>query len=53
LTLADFSKWSAANAKQVVGLQWQVTVPSGTVGTSDAATSSCTVDFTVDDIKFQ
>jgi hypothetical protein len=53
LTLADFTKWSTANAKQVVGLQWQVTVPTGTVGTGDAASSSCTVDITVGDIKFE
>lgn len=53
LNLADFANWSSANAKQVVGLQWQVTVPTGTVGTDDAGTSSCAADFTVDDVKFQ
>jgi hypothetical protein len=52
LTLADFSKWSTANAKQVVGLQWQVTVPTSAT-TSDAALPSCTADFRVDDVKFQ
>ena len=52
LTLADFSKWSTANAKQVVGLQWQVTVSTASA-TDDAALPSCTADFTIDDIKFQ
>ena len=36
--LADFTKWSAANAAQVVGLQWQFT------GTNVAADASCPID---------
>jgi hypothetical protein len=52
LTLADFSKWSTANANQIVGLQWQITVPTAST-TDDAALPSCAADFTIDDIKFQ
>jgi len=52
LTLADFSKWSSANAKQIVGLQWQVTVPTAST-TGDAALPACTADFRIDDVKFQ
>jgi hypothetical protein len=47
--LADFSGWSDANAKQVVGLQWQVTGSSKLDG--DAG-QSCALDFSVTNIKF-
>ena len=39
--LADFSGWSAANARQVVGLQWQLT--KAPASDPDAGTS-CAVD---------
>jgi len=47
--LSGFSSWSEANAKQVVGLQWQVTGGSGLDG--DAG-QTCDVDFTVTNIEF-
>jgi hypothetical protein len=46
--LADFTKWSAANAGQVVGLQWQFT---GTNVGPDAG-ASCPVDVRITGIKF-
>ena len=47
--LMDFTSWSEANAKQLVGLQWQVTKAPAT--DPDAGTS-CDVDIQLDDIKF-
>jgi hypothetical protein len=46
--LADFTGWSAANAAQVVGLQWQFT---GTNVAADAG-ASCPIDVTITGIKF-
>jgi glucuronoarabinoxylan endo-1,4-beta-xylanase len=46
--LADFTKWSAANAGQVVGLQWQFT---GTNVGPDAG-ASCPIDVRITGIKF-
>ena len=46
--LADFTKWSAANAGQVVGLQWQFT---GTNVGPDAG-ASCPIDVSITGIKF-
>jgi hypothetical protein len=46
--LADFTKWSAANAGQVVGLQWQFT---GTNVGGDAG-ATCPIDVRIDAIKF-
>jgi hypothetical protein len=48
--LSDFSNWSPANAKQVVGLQWQVTSNSS-ASTGDAG-AGCPIDVTVTNIKF-
>jgi hypothetical protein len=47
--LADFTGWSDGNAKQVVGMQWQVTGSSALDG--DAG-QSCAIDFEVTNIKF-
>jgi hypothetical protein len=47
--LSDFSGWSSANAKQVVGLQWQVT---SNVSSDTDAGAGCPVDVTVTKIKF-
>jgi len=45
--LAEFTKWSAANAAQVVGLQWQFT------GTNVGdASASCPIDVNITGIKF-
>ncbi len=44
-SLADFSSWSGNDAKQVLGLQWQVTSPP----TLEAA---CEVDINITNIKF-
>ena len=46
--LADFTKWSAVNAAQVVGLQWQFT---GTSVGPDAG-AACPIDVTITGIKF-
>jgi hypothetical protein len=47
--LSDFSKWSDANAAQVVAIQFQFTVPQ----TPDGGTAAtCAVDMTIDDVKF-
>jgi hypothetical protein len=42
-TLASFTNWTAAAAGQIVGMQWQFTLSSG---------SSCTVNATFTNIKF-
>lgn len=47
--LADFSNWSEANAKQVVGLQWQFT---GTAIDSDGGNTTCPINVTIQNIKF-
>ena len=47
--LANFSGWSAANARQVVGLQWQLT--KAPASDPDAGTS-CAIDIQLDNIKF-
>jgi hypothetical protein len=47
--LASFSTWSATNAAQVVGLQWQFT---GTLLDPDASVG-CPIDVTITNIKFQ
>jgi glucuronoarabinoxylan endo-1,4-beta-xylanase len=44
--LSSFSNWSAANAGQVVGLQWQFT------GTSVDAGSTCPIDVAITGIQF-
>ena len=47
--LSDVNKWSATNAAQVVGIQFQFTVPQ----VADGGTAiSCAVDVTIDDVKF-
>jgi glucuronoarabinoxylan endo-1,4-beta-xylanase len=46
--LADFTNWSAANASQVVGIQWQFT---GTNVDPDAG-AGCPIDVTITGIKF-
>lgn len=62
--LAKFSNWSAANAAQVVGLQWQWTyngasapadggVDAGAAdGGVDAAPAGCPIDATITNVKF-
>ena len=47
---ADVPNWSDANAKQVVGLQWQATNP--TLTDPDAGVVECMIDIRIDDIKF-
>jgi len=49
-SLSDFSGWSSGNAKQVVGLQWQIT--SNSAASSGDAGAGCPVDVTVTKIKF-
>ena len=46
--LADFTKWSAITAAQVVGLQWQFT---GT-GVGPDAGAACPIDVSITGIKF-
>jgi hypothetical protein len=47
--LSSLTNWSAANAAQVVGVQFQFTVPQ----VADGGTAiSCPVDVTIDDVKF-
>jgi len=49
--LSDFSNWSTANAKQVVGIQWQFTGTN--INTSvDGGATSCPIDVTITNIKF-
>ncbi|MBN2574283.1 MAG: hypothetical protein JXP73_06940, partial [Deltaproteobacteria bacterium] len=48
-SLEDFSSWSEANAKQVFGLQWQVTGSSTMDGDAGA---TCDVDIQITNIKF-
>lgn len=48
-SLADFSGWKDELAKQVMGLQWQVTMAPA----SGTDSTTCEVDFSVDDIKFE
>ena len=53
--LSDVQNWSAANAAQVVGLQWQFTSPPSALDASAAdpdAAVGCPIDVTVTDIKF-
>ena len=56
IPLANFSNWSATNAAQVVGLQWQWTY-SGPAAPADGgvdagAPAACPIDATVTNIKF-
>jgi len=44
VTLASMNMWTAAMASQIVGVQWQLTVPNGA--------GSCTADLHLDDVKF-
>ncbi|HEX2658786.1 MAG TPA: hypothetical protein VHU40_10960, partial [Polyangia bacterium] len=44
VTLANLSMWTAAMAGQIVGVQWQLTVPAGS--------GSCAADLRLDDVKF-
>jgi hypothetical protein len=48
INLADLTKWSAANAGQVIGLQWQFT---GTTVDPDAG-AGCPITFSVTNIRF-
>ena len=52
--LGTFSKWSDANATQVVGMQWQFTSPTPDPGASVEAGGGggCPIDVTIADIKF-
>ena len=54
IPLANFSNWSATNAAQVVGLQWQWTYsgPAPVDGGADAGAAACPIDATVTNIKF-
>ena len=47
--LSDLSNWTAADATQVVGIQFQFSVPQAADG---GTATSCTVDVTIDDVKF-
>jgi hypothetical protein len=47
--LSSLSNWTAADATQVVGIQFQFTVPQVADG---GTATSCTVDVTIDDVKF-
>jgi hypothetical protein len=47
--LSTLSNWSAANAAQVVGIQFQFSVPQVADG---GTATSCAVDVTIDDVKF-
>jgi hypothetical protein len=47
--LGTLSNWSQANAAQVVGIQFQFSVPQ----LADGGTAiSCPIDVTIDDVKF-
>ena len=48
-SLASFSNWSDANAKQVYGLQWQITGSSAMDGDAGA---TCDVDIQITNIRF-
>jgi hypothetical protein len=48
-TLSTLSNWTAADATQVVGIQFQFTVPQVADG---GTATSCAVDVTIDDVKF-
>jgi glucuronoarabinoxylan endo-1,4-beta-xylanase len=52
--LSSFTNWSAANAAQVVGLQWQFTRNSTVVdaGTDADAGTGCPIDVTITGVKF-
>jgi len=50
-SLSDFSNWSAANAKQVVGIQWQFT-GTNINSSVDGGATSCPIDVTIMNIKF-
>jgi hypothetical protein len=47
--LSSLSNWTAADANQVVGIQFQFTVPQVADG---GTATSCAVDVTIDDVKF-
>jgi hypothetical protein len=49
LNTTDLPLWTAADASELVGLQWQVTVPAPADG---GAQTACTVDLRIDDITF-
>jgi hypothetical protein len=49
LPLANFSGWSAANAAQVLGLQWQFT---RSPVDPDASTAGCPIDVSITNVKF-
>jgi hypothetical protein len=45
----DLSSWTQTDAAQVVGIQWQFSVPQ----VADGGTAiSCPIDVTIDDVKF-
>jgi hypothetical protein len=48
---SDVSDWSAANAKQVVGIQWQFT-GTNIAPDPDGGVAACPVDVTITNIKF-
>jgi hypothetical protein len=45
IPFSGVTNWSTDNAKQIVGLQWQLGTPSG-------ATTACTADLRLDDVAF-
>lgn len=49
LNATDLPGWTDIEAAQIVGLQWQVTVPAPVDGGSQTA---CTVDMRIDDVTF-
>ena len=49
--LSDFENWSTANAKQVVGIQWQFT-GTNINSSVDGGATSCPIDVTITNIKF-
>jgi hypothetical protein len=46
---AELEGWTAANAAEVVGIQWQVTVPAVEDG---GVQTACSVDLRIDDVAF-
>jgi len=48
---SDVSDWSAANARQVVGIQWQFT-GTNIAPDADGGVAACPVDVTITNIKF-
>jgi hypothetical protein len=48
IPFAEMTGWTAANATEIVGIQWQVTVPPPV----DGGQTTCAIDLRFDDIKF-